>query len=111
MKPIEFCLNLHIEWIFLKSNLLNQDTLNQLISENPNLFWWGTESKKKDFQLESLVEAILNYGTISCVRQLFDVVGIDTVVKLFISQTESKRINYLHQTKHYFTFYFNKYAK
>ncbi|MDD3741065.1 MAG: hypothetical protein PHH30_07465 [Bacteroidales bacterium] len=90
---------------------IDKDKLQELIIENSILFWWVPESKKKDLKLESLVEAILNYGTISSVRQLFDVAGIDMVAKIFFSQTKSKRTNYLPQTKHYFTLYFNKYAK
>jgi len=60
-----------------------------------------------------LVETILNYGTMDDVRELFKVMGIQNVAKLFfdaITQSERRKNNYFELTENYFTLLFNKYA-
>jgi uncharacterized protein YerC len=84
--------------------------IQELIKENTHLFWWVPEDKKKNLSLDSLVEAILNYGNSESVRKLFDYCGIKKVAEIFYKQTAGQRTNYLKQTKHYFSLYFKKYA-
>ena len=88
----------------------NKIDLQDLIRENAVLFWWMPEDKKMDLPVESLVEAILNYGDADGVRNLFKVLGIGKVADIFYEQMKKKRNNYFPQTKHYFTLYFKKHA-
>jgi hypothetical protein len=86
------------------------ENIQELIKENSHLFWWVPQEKKKDLSLDSLVEAILNYGDSKSVKKLFDTVGIKTVAEIFYKQINRKRTNYFKQTIHYFSLYFQKYA-
>jgi len=88
---------------------MNPD-IQELISENAHLFWWVPAEKKQNLSLDSLVEAILNYGDSKSVKKLFDTVGLKKVSEIFFEQTNRQRINYFPQTKHYFNLYFNKYV-
>lgn len=88
---------------------MNQE-IQTLIKENSHLFWWVPEDKKPYLSLDSLVEAILNYGDSESVKKLFDSVGIEKVAEVFFSHIERPRNNYFPQTKHYFTLYFNRYV-
>jgi hypothetical protein len=62
------------------------ENIQELIQENSHLFWWVPQDKKKDLSLDSLVEAILNYGDSKSVKKLFDTVGIKTVADIFYKQ-------------------------
>ena len=68
------------------------------------------EDKKSSLTIESLVEAILNYGTEASVKQLFDICGIELVAQIFYRQISQPRSNYFPITKHYFNLYFRKHA-
>ena len=68
------------------------------------------EHKKAQLKDESLVEAILNYGDVKSVKQLFKTFGIVKVAGIFRQQTLKPRNNYLPPVRHYFTLYFDKHA-
>jgi len=89
---------------------MNSPEIKKLIDECSYLFWWVPKEKKSMLPLESLVEAILNYGDIYSVRKLFSAVGIKKVAEIFYKQTNQARTNYQPQTKHYFLLYFKKHA-
>ena len=84
--------------------------LKKFIRENSRLFWYTPEKKKEEISLEFLVETILNYGDLSSVRKLFDLLGIDTVAGIFYRQISGKRTNYFPQVTHYFDEYFKRHA-
>jgi len=85
--------------------------IQELIQENSHLFWWVPEDKKQNLSLDSLVEAILNFGDSKSVKKLFDTVGISTVADIFKKNTENRtRINYFPDVVNYFNLYFEKYA-
>ena len=90
----------------MKLHIMQQE----LIKQNSFLFWWVPEDKKQSLSLDSVVEAILNYGNSGSVKQLFDAYGIQKVSEIFYRQISGQRTNYLPQTIHYFTLYFQKYA-
>lgn len=60
--------------------------------------------------LESLVEAILNHGSMESVRSLFEAFGIQTIAAIFRQQLQNKRPVYLPQVQNYFSLYFDKHA-
>lgn len=89
---------------------MNPD-IQELIKENTHLFWWVPEDKKQNLSLDSIVEAILNFGNSKSVKKLFDTVGITTVANIFKKNTENRtRINYYPDVVNYFNLYFEKYA-
>jgi len=86
--------------------------IQPLIAENAHLFWWVPADKKQNLSLDSLVEAILNYGDSQSVRKLFDTVGIEKVAGVFKKNTQNRtRINYFPDVVNYFNLYFNKYVQ
>jgi hypothetical protein len=88
------------------------ENIQELIQENAHLFWWVPQEKKKDLSLDSLVEAILNYGDSKSVKKLFDTVGIKTVADIFKKNTQNRtRINYYPDVVNFFNLYFSKYVQ
>jgi hypothetical protein len=91
----------------------NTPELKAFIRRNSHLFWYTPDNKKEDISHELLVEHILNYGTLEAVRELFQIMGISNVAKVFfnaIGQSERKSGNYHELTINYFTLVFNHYA-
>ena len=97
----------------MKTDKRTIDTIKfkDIIDDNAYLFWWVPANKKYSLPLESVVEAVLNYGNSNSIRKLFDLCSIQTVAEIFFDQISKQRNNYLKQTKHYFTLYFKKYAR
>lgn len=85
-------------------------SLQELLRESASLFWWVPHNKIESLPLESLVEALLNYGSMQQVRDLFNSMGKDTIAAIFREQIKRPRKVYLPQVEHYFTLYFDKYA-
>ena len=91
----------------------NTEEIKAFIRENSHLFWYTPEKEKENISHELLVEHILNYGTMDAVRELFKVMGIRNVAKVFkndINKSERKKGNYNELTLNFFTLIFNKYA-
>ena len=59
---------------------------------------------------ESVVEAVLNYGTEAETKELFDLYGRDYVAHIFRERVNTQRTNYLHLTKNFFTLYFDRHV-
>ncbi|MEK7181388.1 MAG: hypothetical protein AAB738_03615 [Patescibacteria group bacterium] len=59
----------------------------------------------------SLVEAVLNYGDWEDVQELFKIMGIKRVAKIFNIHAFRDRTNYFPQIRNYFRLYFDKYAR
>jgi hypothetical protein len=92
---------------------MNSPEIKQFIKKHSNLFWYTPESKKEEISNEFLVETILNYGDISSVIQLFNLLGIKKVAKIFFDSTtlsNRRKGNYHELTVNYFTLVFRKYA-
>jgi len=89
---------------------LDRRSLTALLRKNAALFWWVPSDKIEALSLESLVEAVLNYGTVESVQDLFEAFGIERIASIFRRQIRAERKKYLPQTENYFTLYFNKYA-
>jgi hypothetical protein len=91
----------------------NSDELKALIRKNAALFWYTKDSEKENLQLPIVIEFFLNYAQQEDVKELFRIVGIKEVARIFREQVAiSQRIanNILPINKNYFTLYFNKYA-
>jgi len=89
------------------------DELKQYIIEHKNLFWYTPENKLHSISDSFLVETILNYGDMNAVRNLFKIMGIKNVAKIFfddINKSERRKNNYQELTLNYFTLVFNRYA-
>jgi len=80
-------------------------TLSELIHQDRALFW---DIGEKD--LDKLIERILNYGNEKSVKQLFDILGVEYVAKIFKNQINQPRQNYFPETVHYFNLYFSRHA-
>jgi hypothetical protein len=85
----------------------------QYIAKHKSLFWYTPEDKKEDISDDLLVETILNYGDMEAVIQLFQIIGMENVAKVFfdsINQSERRKNNYYELTLNYFTLLFNRYV-
>lgn len=92
---------------------MNSPEIKQFIHEHSNLFWYTPEDKKEEISKEFLVETILNYGDMGDTIQLFQLLGIKEVAKIFsdsIALSDRRKGNYHELTINYFTLVFRKYA-
>ena len=91
----------------------NSPELKAFIRKNSYLFWYTPEDKKEEISHEFLVETILNYGDITAVKQLFQILGIRKVAEIFFNSIEisdRRRANYHEITINFFSHVFRKYA-
>ena len=85
--------------------------IKAFIRKNSDLFWYIRADAKENISHAVLVEFILNYGTSKMVRELFDLLNVKYVAKIFRTQTApGKRINYLPSVRNFFELYFNRHA-
>lgn len=92
---------------------MNSPEIKQFIRKNSNLFWHIPEDRKEEISHELLVETILNFGDMNATLQLFKILGIDEVAKLFfnsIAISNRRKGNYQELTINFFTLVFKKYA-
>ena len=89
----------------------NSPEVKAFIRQNADLFWYVPKDKKEDVSHELLVEMVLNYGNRKMIRELFDLLGLENVARIFFEQSSGQiRSNYLKPTKNYFQLYFNRHA-
>jgi len=89
---------------------MNSPEIKEFIRENSSLFWYIPENKKDDISPELLVETILNYGDILCIKKLIKILGIKQVATIFFNATGRKELNYYPEIRNYFSLLFRKYA-
>ena len=90
-----------------------KEELKQYISEHKHLFWYTPESKLYTISDRFLVESVLNYGDMNAVKNLFAIMGIRNVAKIFfddINTSERRKNNYQEIILNYFTLVFNRYV-
>jgi hypothetical protein len=88
--------------------------LKQFIKKHKNLFWYTPENKKEDISPSLLVETILNYGDMGAVKELFQIMGIENVAKIFFDDTnksERRKNNYHPEIYNFFSIVFSKYVQ
>jgi hypothetical protein len=91
----------------------NSPELRALIRKNASLFWYTKDNQKEDLELPIVVEFFLNYAQLEDVYELFRIVGIDEVARVFrgqIGKSERSANNYLPISRNYFDLYFLKHA-
>jgi len=92
---------------------MNSPEIKAFIRKNSHLFWYTPGDKKEEISHEFLVETILNYGDMNAVIQLFHLLGIQKVAKIFfnsINLSKRRRGNYNEITISYFDHVFKKYT-
>ena len=93
---------------------MNSPEIKAFIHQHGNLFWYTPEDKKDEISPEFLVETILNYGDMISTLQLFHLMGINEVAKIFfdsVNLSSRRKGNYHELTINYFTLVFGKYAQ
>lgn len=85
--------------------------LSQLVQDNRPLFWSIGEKNLDKIDDFSVVETILNFGDLSSVKELFEVMGLSEVSQIFYSQLSAKRNNYYPQVSHFFDLYFTRHVQ
>lgn len=93
-----------------KQNINHSPEIKNFIKEHGYFWWWVPEDKKEKLQLESIVEATLNFGNTEDIKKLFDLVGYKNIKEIFLKQISGKRVNYSKRTINFFKLYFAKYA-
>jgi len=86
-------------------------TIHDFIKNRRHLIWWVKDYNA--LNVESIVEATLNYGDWDDVQALINILGIKKMAEIFRAKSKLSEIgrqNYSAKVKHYFTLYFNKYA-
>src|SRR3989339_2183842 len=84
-------------------------TIHDFIKKRKYLIWWVADYDK--LNAEAIVEATLNYGDWEDVQELFAIMGIKEVAKIFRKKSRPSKMgrqNYFPITKNYFTLYFKK---
>ena len=87
--------------------------VKKFIDDHQYLFWYSPAPKSETVSNELLVEMVLNYGSMDELRNLFAVMGIKEVAKIFfdsIGKSERRKGNYHELTLNYFTLLFSRYA-
>ena len=89
---------------------MNSPEIKAFIRKKKDLFWYTPEDQKEDISEELLVEFILNYGTLDDVKELFSIMGIERVARVFNNVQGRKKLNYYPEIYNYFSLLFQKHA-
>jgi hypothetical protein len=92
---------------------MRTDEVKKYIENHQDLFWYTPQPKSEKVTDDLLVETILNYGTMDDVRELFRVMGMKNVAKIFYETTslsERRKGNYFELVYNYFNLFFSRYA-
>ncbi len=87
---------------------MHLNEIKEFIKEYGYLFWWVKESEKENINLNALVESVLNYGDIPCIKKLFDLIGIKKAAEIFYQDIKKGRVNYYPEVVNFFDLYFKK---
>lgn len=90
--------------------MINQRLVSaqNLIRQNPPLMWY-TKSYDQ-LSIESIAEAIINYGTWKEFLQLKEILGMQNLAQIFVKLDNMSRNNLLPIYRNYFRHYFHHYA-
>jgi hypothetical protein len=89
---------------------MTNDRLYQLVKANRGLFWSVGDDNLDKLDESSAIEGFLNFGDETNVRDLFNILGTDTVARIFYDHINQPRHNYYAQPAHYFKLYFSRHA-
>ena len=78
---------------------------------NHKLFWhWVPENSLSGLSISSVVEAVLSLGNEQDISDLFKMVDIKKVLKIFLQGISGPRTNYRHDTITFFDAYFKRHV-
>jgi hypothetical protein len=89
---------------------MNSPEIKEYINKHKALFWYTPENEKENISEELLVETILNYATLEDIKDLFNIMGIDNVSKVFFGMEGRKKLNFFPEIYNYFTLVFERYV-
>jgi hypothetical protein len=89
---------------------MNTPEIKQYIKNRSSLFWYIPENKKEDISNELLIETIFNYGSLADAKELFEVMGIEKVAKVFLGLEGRKKMNYYPEIYNFFSLILKQYA-
>ncbi len=90
---------------------MNSIEIKQYIKSRSNLFWYIPENKKEEICPELLIETIFNYGTLDDARELFELMGIENVAKVFFALKGRKKHNYYPEIYNFFSLILQHHAQ
>jgi len=94
-----------------KTNNTTNTRLKAFIRQHSALWWWVPEEAKENLSLNAVVEAVLNYGTIEDIKELFGIIGIKKAAEIFYAGTTNRqRTNYSPPIENFFKLYFERHA-
>lgn len=80
----------------------------EIIKNKPALIW--STQNYDNLSVESIIEAVLNYGNWGEFKSLKKIFGLKQLRKIFNRLTGQKRVNLRPPTVNYFRLYFQHYA-
>jgi hypothetical protein len=92
---------------------MNSPKIQAFIREHSDLFWYIPEDQKGRISKDVLVETILNYGDLTTVKQLINLLGVKKTAQIFFESlqvSDRRKGNYHELTINFFTLFFNRYA-
>lgn len=84
------------------------DSAQNLIRKNPSLIWY-TKSYD-ELPIESVAEAIFNYGSWQEFLKLKEILGLQNLAQTFVKLDKMPRNNLLPIYRNYFRHYFHHYV-
>jgi hypothetical protein len=94
----------------MRPNLQQGAAMRDFICRHGMLFWWIREDAKERLSLNLVTQAVLHYGDIDDIKELFRIAGIERVALLFKEQISRKRNPYPKRTASYFDLYFKRHV-
>lgn len=88
-----------------------QPSLYKLVKENRPLFWSVGEKNLEKISESAVIEAILNFGTLDSVKELFHILGTEKVADVFYQKLSQRRNNYYPQVSTFFDKYFKRHVQ
>jgi len=95
----------------IEKKSVKKPTIHDFIKKRKHLIWWVFNHDK--LNAEAIVEATLNYGTWEDVQELFSIMGIKEVARIFRKKSKPSKMgrqNYRPEIKNYFNLYFKKHV-
>lgn len=80
------------------------------IRKNAHLFWYIPDEKKENISDETLVEFILNYGTLEDVKEMKTLLGNKYIYEILSGLEGRKKGNYYPEIYNLFYLHFKRYA-
>jgi len=80
----------------------------EMVKRKPYLVWYS--KNHDDLSVQSIVEAVLNYGDWDDVLEIKEILGVKGMQAVFKEIKSKRRVNLRPQTINFFDNYFEKYA-